>query len=307
MAVVLLGCGAAAVACAGDADHSNGPVSPPPPAPVYDASAWVTASDGTIPVVIVAPHGGDLNPDSLPLRDCGGCVTGNDLNTQALAQEVAAAFERRIGARPFVVVNRLHRSRFDGNRDQTEATDGYAPLFPVWEFWQAAIDSARVRATRVHPRALVIDLHGHGHTIQRLELGYLLSAADLRLSDDGLLAHIAGSSVARLHQLKAAGDTGAMVIRGPRALGSRLAALGVPSVPSDSTPAPLVGEDYFSGGYNTLRHGSSGGGAVDAIQIESHYTGIRDSAASREAFAEKLVTALLGMLEDYYGWTPPAP
>jgi N-formylglutamate amidohydrolase len=275
--------------------------------PVYDPTAWVSANDGTIPVVIVAPHGGDLNPDSLPFRSCTGCVTGNDLNTQALAIEIADEFERRIGARPFLVINRLHRSRFDGNREQAEATDSYAPLFPMWDHWQASIDSARVRAARVHPRAILIDLHGHGHAIPRLELGYLLTASQLRLTDDGLLAYIGNSSVARLHQLKAAGDTGAMLIRGPRALGSRLAALGVPSVPSDVTPAPLVGEEYFNGGYNTQRHGSRSGGAVDAIQIESHYTGIRDTPASRAAFAEKLVTALLGMLEDYYGWTPPTP
>lgn len=300
------------VACSADgggAGPITPPLPPPPPAPapVYDVTAWVTSSDGTIPVVIVAPHGGDLNPDSLPFRSCSGCVTGNDLNTQALALEIAAAFERRIGARPFVVINRLHRSRFDGNREQAEATDSYAPLFPVWDHWQASIDSARVRAARLHPRAILIDLHGHGHAIPRLELGYLISATQLRLGDDGLLAHVGNSSVARLHQLKAAGDTGAMLIRGPRALGSRLVALGVPAVPSDATPAPLVGEEYFNGGYNTLRHGSRDGGAVDAIQIESHYTGIRDTAANREAFAEKLVTALLGMLNDYYGWTPSAP
>jgi N-formylglutamate amidohydrolase len=275
--------------------------------PVYNVTEWVSASDGTIPVVIVAPHGGDLNLDTLPIRTCGGCVTGNDLNTQALAIEIADAFERRIGARPFLVINRLHRSRFDGNREQAEATGSYAPLFPMWDHWQTSIDSARVRAARVHPRAILIDLHGHGHAIPRLELGYLLTATQLRLTDDGLLAHIGNSSIARLHQLKAAGDTGALLIRGPRSLGSRLAALGVPSVPSDADPAPLVGEDYFNGGYNTQRHGSRSGGAVDAIQIESHYTGIRDTQASREAFAEKLVTALLGMLADYYGWTPPAP
>lgn len=307
----LMGFGVVA-ACGAEPGGTSGPPrdppsSPPPPSPVYDATAWVTASDGTIPVVIVAPHGGDLNPDSLPFRNCSGCVTGNDLNTRALAIEIADEFERRIGGRPFLVINRLHRSRFDGNREEAEATDSHAPLFPVWEHWQSSIDSARVRAARVHPRAILIDLHGHGHAIPRLELGYLLTAAQLRLSDDGLVAHMGNSSVARLHQLKAAGDTGAMLLRGPRSLGSRLVALGVPAVPSDATPAPLVGEEYFNGGYNTLRHGSRSGGAVDAIQIESHYTGIRDSAASREAFAEKLVTALLGMLEDYYGWTPPAP
>lgn len=300
-----------AAACASD-ESGGGSITPPPtprppaPTPVYDPTAWVTSSDGTIPVVLIAPHGGELNPESLPVRTCAGCVTGNDSNTQPLANEIAAAFERRIGRRPFLVINRLHRSRFDGNREQAEATGSYAPLFPVWEHWQASIDSARVRAARVHPRAIVIDLHGHGHAIQRLELGYLLTATQLRLTDDQLHATVTSSSVARLHQLKPAGDSGAALIRGPRSLGSRLVALGVPSVPSSTTPAPLVGEDYFNGGYNTVRHGSRSGGTADAIQIETHWAGVRDTDANRRAFAEHLVTALLGMLADYYGWIPPA-
>lgn len=304
-AVILL---ASAAACT-VADGANGsltspPLRPPAPTPVYNPAAWVSSSDGTIPVVIVAPHGGDLSPDSLPVRSCAGCITANDANTQPLAREIADAFERRIGRRPFLVINRLHRSRFDGNRDRDEATAGHAPLFPVWDFWQASIDSARIRASRVHPRGLLIDLHGHGHAIPRLELGYLLTAAQLRLPDDQLLPALGTSSLAQLQQLQPAGDSGAALVRGPRALGSRLVALGVPAVPSDVAPAPLIGEDYFTGGYNTVRHGSRGGGAVDAIQIEAHFAGVRDSEANRRAFAERLVTALLGMLEDYYGWTP---
>ena len=66
-----------------------------------------------------------------------------------------------------------------------------------------------------------------------------------------------------------------------------------------------MGQSYFSGGYNTERHGSSGGGAVDAIQLEHYYTGIRDTGANRAAYAEALVTALLAFLDDHYGWSPP--
>jgi N-formylglutamate amidohydrolase len=296
------------VACSSGGDGALGapPPTPPPPAAPLDYSGWVTASDGTIPVIIVAPHGGDLSPTDLPNRSCAGCVLLNDANTMQLAQEIAAEFDRRIGERPFVVINRLHRSKFDGNRDLAEATGGFAALDPVWEHWQAQIDSARVRVARLHPRALMIDLHGHAHAIPRLELGYIISANQLRQTDEQLLAHLPGSSIGRLHQLKPQQDSGALLVRGPRALGSRLAALGIPAVPSDSTPAPLVGEEYFSGGYNTQRHGSAAGGAVDAIQIECHNAGVRDTPSNRTAFAEALVTALLAQLADYYDWTPPA-
>ena len=292
---------------AGCAPAETGDILPPPgPDPVtpLDVSAWVSSSDGTIPLVIIAPHGGDLSPSELPDRDCAGCETVNDANTQALAVEIAAAFERRIGKRPFLVINRLHRRKFDANRDQGEATDDYTPLAPLWSLFHQRIDSSKARALRLHSRALVIDLHGHAHTVPRLELGYLLTAANLRLSDTLLAPLLFASSIAGLDSSSVAGDSGVALLRGPRALGTRLALLGYPAVPSASDPAPLSGESYFNGGYNTARHGSRSGGSVDAVQLECNFTGVRDTATSREAFAEALVTAILAFLHDHYDWSP---
>lgn len=36
-----------------------------------------------------------------------------------------------------------------------------------------------------------MDMHGHGHSIQRLELGYLLSGDQVNLSDASLDANVA--------------------------------------------------------------------------------------------------------------------
>lgn len=280
---------------------TSGPGGAPRP---LDVAGWVDATDGSIPFVIVAPHGGDLTPVDLPDRSCSGCTTVNDANTQALAIEIADAFARRIGRRPFVVINRLHRRKFDANRDRAEATGGHAPLDAMWSLFHARIDSAKARAARVHPRALLIDLHGHGHAIPRLELGYLLSAGSLRLPDSLLTPLVASSSVARLDSATVGGDRGAALVRGSRGLGTRLATAGYPSVPSAQDPAPLVGEEYFEGGYNTQRHGSRTSGPVDAIQVECFNAGVRDTAANRTAFAEALVTAMLAYLADHYGWVP---
>lgn len=297
-----------AVGCSGGGSEggTTAPPPPPPSQPPLDVSGWVTATDGAMPLVIVAPHGGDLSPAELPDRTCVGCVTGNDTNTRELAAAISDAFFARIGRRPFVVANRLHRSKFDGNRELQEATNGYARLAPMWDLLHERIDSAKARATRVHPRALLIDLHGHGHGIQRLELGYLLTAAELRRADSLLTPLVGGSSIGRLHGDAVSGDAGVALLTGPRALGSRLAALGVPAVPSAADRAPADGDPYFNGGYNTLRHGARAAGMVDAVQIEHHYVGIRDTAASRAAYAERFVTAMLQFLADHYGWTPPA-
>jgi N-formylglutamate amidohydrolase len=297
---------ATTVACGGAAATESTPPPPtqtPTPTPPLDVAAWISVSGGDMPLVIIAPHGGDITPGELPDRSCTGCVTVNDANTQALALAIADAFEARIALRPFVVANRLNRRKFDANRDLAEATGNYSPLAPMWTRFHQEIDSAKARAVRTHPRALLIDLHGHAHSVARLELGYLLTGAELRLTDEAVDPLLASTSIARLESA-ATGDRGAALLRGPRALGTRLAVAGYPSVPSASDPAPLTGQAYFNGGFNTARHGSRTSGPVDAVQIECNYAGVRDTAESRAAFAEALVTALLAFLNDQYGWTP---
>jgi N-formylglutamate amidohydrolase len=297
--------GAFACASGGEPTGNVPPPGPPPPAPALDVAQWVSSADGTIPLVIVAPHGGALAPSELPNRACAGCETVNDANTRLLAMAIADAFQRRIAMRPFVVANLLSRTKFDANRALDEATAGYAPLAPLHELFHERIDSAKARATRVHPNALLIDLHGHGHAIARLELGYLLTAANLRLSDQTLSPLLGSSSVARLNVASAAGDSGAALLRGPRAMGTRFTAAGFESVPSANQPAPAEADPYFNGGYNAQRHGSRFGGPVDAVQIECYYTGLRDTAVARTEFAEAFVTVMLQYLADHYGWSPP--
>lgn len=300
-----------AFGCSGGVDGgTNGGVTPPPagpgPSPVtpLDVSGWVETREGTIPLVIVAPHGGNLAPTELPDRACAACVTINDANTRALASDLSDAFFRRVGKRPFVVSNLIHRSKFDANRDLAEATGDYAPLAPLWTLFHSRIDSAKARAVRLHPRALLIDLHGHAHSVERLELGYLLAAADLRLADAMLTPLMFASSIARLDSAAVSGDSGVALLRGPRSLGARLVQAGFAAVPSATDPSPQPGESYFNGGYNTQRHGSLVAGPVDAIQMECNYVGVRDTLAARTAFAEAFVTATLAYLSDHYGWVP---
>lgn len=195
-AVAVVGCGGGAT------DAPVAPVPPPPPAPppstppdvpsrpfvvgqaITNARQWIEFTPGDAPIVIVAPHGGLLTPAELVDRGCAACVTVNDANTQALARAIVDSFTTRTGRRPHLVVNLLHRRKFDGNRELGEATSGNTTaLASSWEWMHAAIDSARADVVRRAGRGLLIDLHGHAHDIARLELGYLLSASQLRLSN----------------------------------------------------------------------------------------------------------------------------
>jgi len=274
---------------------------------VTDAPGFVEYTPGTAPLVLIAPHGGTLSPSQFADRSCSGCTTVNDLNTQELARAIATAFAARTGYTPHLVVNRLHRRKFDGNRDRDEAVGSNRALDTTWLWFHAALDSARARIAAQHQRGLVIDLHGHAHEVPRLELGYLVDDAELRLSDAALGASgaMSRSSVARLAQdARQSADRGVPLLRGGNSLGALLTAAGFASVPSPADPAPLAGQAYFTGGYNSQRHGSAAGGPLDAIQIEAHLNGVRDTEASRTRFAAALAEALQVYLARHYGWTP---
>ncbi len=153
---------------------------------------------------------------------------------------------------------------------------------------------------------LVINLHGHGHSIPRLELGYLISAASLRLSDQalGATSAISTSSIARLAVVAIDQPAPVALLRGPTSLGALFVKNGFASVPSPTDPAPATADEYCTGGYTTDRHGASGGGTVDAIQIEAYRQGARDTPENLDRYAAAIVSSALEYLSVHYGWTP---
>ena len=255
----------------------------------FGTQQYIEYQAGDLPIVLVAPHGGDLTPASIPDRTSG--VTTRDRNTQEVARGFAATLFDRTGHRPHIVINRLHRIKLDANRDIGEAAQGNASAETAWREFHEFIEAAKDAVVDDFGRGLYIDLHGHGHVIQRLELGYLLSAADLERSDalldDANL--VAKSSIRALVGQSSAGFVA--LVRGAASMGGLLEPLGFPTVPSPTQPDP-GGEPYFTGGYNTARHGSRDGGAISAMQIEMHFVGARDTEASRTAFAAALAEAL---------------
>ena len=76
------------------------------------------------------------------------------------------------GEYPYLVVNNLHRSKFDANRDKPEATFGESVPERAWEEFHAYIDRSKAE---IGGRGLFIDIHGHGHPNNWAELGYLIT------------------------------------------------------------------------------------------------------------------------------------
>lgn len=267
-------------------------------------NGYVEYIPGTLPVILSAPHGGSLTPDEIPDRSYG--TLGVDRNTAELTEAVREALIELTGHAPHVVISRLSRSKLDPNREIVEAAQGDPYAEQAWHEFQDWISTARTEVEQAFNRGMYFDIHGHGHAIDRLELGYLLSADELDLPDATLnaTAFVARSSIRDLGRDSPVPFS--QLLRGPLSFGGMLQAVGVRSVPSPGDPAP--GRDaYFTGGYNTATHGSSVDGEfISGIQIEHHYQGLRDTDANRRAYATKLAGVIRAFMLEHYGYFEPA-
>jgi hypothetical protein len=233
-------------------------------------------------------------------------VTGADRNTKQLVLQIRDAIKDQTGFYPHIVISHLHRSKLDPNREIVEAAQGDPEAERAWWEFQTFIEQGRRVLEATFGEGLYIDLHGHGHEVQRLELGYLLSSNDLGNPDEVL----SNPSFVSKSSLRALGEKPGVafseLVRGPFSMGTLLEAEAVPAVPSQAQPNP-GGDPYFTGGYNTARHGSRGGGSVSGIQIECNYSGVRDTEANRQALAVALARVLAVYFPEHFGipFAPP--
>ncbi len=261
-------------------------------------NGYIEYTPGDLPIILSAGHGGALEPEEIPDRTWGTTVT--DLYTIELARAAETAITTRTGGRPHVVISHLERVKLDPNREIEEAAQGnpYAEL--AWHEYHGYIDDAKAIVTEDHGAGLYLDVHGHGHDILRLELGYLLGSSTLALSDDALDAggYAEQSSIADL--ATRVDIPFSALLRGSMSFGALLAKRGVRAVPSDDEPSP-DGDPYFTGGYSTVRHGSRDGGTISGIQIEHHRVGLRDTQENREAYATVLAEVLELYFDEHFG------
>jgi len=249
---------------------------------------------GNLPLIITAPHGGTDSASALPNRTYG--TTSTDSNTSELSRAIRTACFNRFGRWPHVIICRVPRTKIDCNREIVEGAQGVAATEAVWNEYHNLIRIAKDAVTSSYGRGLLIDIHGHGHTLQRMEVGYNLSTATLNRNsfyssdkNSSCVRELANRTRVSFEEL----------IRGSYSLGTLLDARGYPSVPSLALPNPGkdtsgADNDYFSGGYTVETYGtmSPNTGTINAIQIESNYTGLRDTSSNRAAFAADLTDAL---------------
>ncbi len=251
--------------------------------------AYTEVQYGNMPLIISVPHGGTDAPASIPDRACPGITTAIDIKTIEMANTIDSVCKADYGFQPYLVISYLKRIKLDQNRDLPEATCSNPAITGIWNNYHLSIDSFITMIKAKYPLALFIDLHGHGHTKERLELGYLLTGSELRSP-----ASIVSSSTSLYNLLQQ--NTFLQItqlLTGANAFGTLMANNNFPSVPSQQDVAPLVTDLYFDGGYNTQRYCAVANPKVFGWQIESNYTGVRDNQANRVNFAKVFLQSIM--------------
>jgi hypothetical protein len=244
---------------------------------------------GNMPLIISVPHGGTDNPSTIPDRSCPNITTVTDTKTIELAKTIDSVCKADYGFQPYLVINYLRRTKLDQNREIVEATCGNASMESTWRNYHLSIDTCIAKITNKYAQALFIDLHGHGHTKQRLELGYLVSANALRNPTSILPASTAYYNMLQQNPFLSSNQ----FLTTPNSFGTFMANRNFPAVPSAQDVAPLSTDEYFDGGYNTQTYTSSLYPKVYGWQMETNFTGVRDSEASRIVFVKAFLQSIM--------------
>ena len=261
---------------------------------------FVIFREGNYPLIIVAPHGGDLKPQWIEDRDCANSVITQDQYTLGIALQLEEKL-KTLGIEPFMVLTKIHRIKVDLNRSLTTSHCEDDTSNELWRLFHRQIEDYSSRVANEFGQGLLIDLHGHGHSVQRIELGYLLSGQQLRdFSQSGNPAQSIQTSIDGLLANHPRNQPLDSLIFGTESLGTLLSNSGFPATPSQQDPAPLEGQPFFSGGSNTKNYGSSEGGQIDAVQIEMNRKGLRQTSQDRERFTQAFAEILAQYMRYHY-------
>lgn len=238
--------------------------------PPANLDRFVLIQPGTVPVVLSAPHGGRLSLPGVPPRKGEGVAqftTVRDVNTDRLAEKFAAAVEKKMGGRPYLVIARFSRKQIDVNRPPERAYESDLAK-PYYDAYHDALRSHCEAVRASWGRGLVIDIHGQGAKADTIFRGTARQ-----------------TSVALLKE-----RFGWNAVAGPDSLLGAMAAKGHTVYPSPSGPADAAENPQFGGGYITRTYGAAGKHGLDAVQLEfgGAYTGTAKLDRTANDLAESL-------------------
>ena len=260
---------------------------------------YVIFKTGNIPLLIIAPHGGDLKPQWLDDRNCENSKIVQDQYTLEIAIQIEQELNT-LGFQPFLVLSKMHRIKIDLNRSLETALCKDKSAMPLWMVFHNQIDIFQNEISSSYGRGLIIDLHGQSHPEERIELGYLLNGSMLRDLEQNATDYSNQVSIKNLISNHPKQTSFQQLLVGENSLGTLLSEQDFAAVPSQSDQAPLESQLFFSGGHNTINYGSRDSGTIDAIQVELNRAGLRAESDDRQRFANVFSNIIIDYLTVHY-------
>ena len=247
---------------------------------------------GTMNIILSVPHDGDLR-SNLPKRPGSACrkvnstkkqcyyqnpcltpkfridskscriSQGRDINTRLLALALRYELNELFQLKPFVIINRLERSKIDMNRFIDEGTFGETNTMHAWMRYHFYLKHAREliinNENNYQGKGLLFDLHSQDHKEKWIELGYMITSRQLSTKKYNLKSSSFASYLSKLFDP-------IELISGDKSLGYFLTKYKYSATPSPTFPTPSV-QSYFEWGYTIEEYGRHEN--FSAIMIES--------------------------------------
>jgi N-formylglutamate amidohydrolase len=145
-----------------------GLLGPPGHAAETTPADLVVVQQGTLPIILTAPHGGREAVPGIAPRNLegkprggkwGGFEAGGDANTDILAEGIAAEIKALTGKDVYLVMARFERKFVDANRPPEMALDSPGAR-PCYDHYHGSIRRLVGEIRRNYPAGLLIDVHG---------------------------------------------------------------------------------------------------------------------------------------------------
>ena len=247
---------------------------------------------GTMNMILSVPHDGDIQ-SNLPKRPKAACRKlnstskkcyyqnpclltnskidmkycsishGRDINTRLLALSLRYELNKLFHLKPFVIINRLERTKVDMNRFIDEGTFGTANSMHAWIRYHFYLKYAREliinNEYNFNRKGLLFDLHSHVHEQGWVELGYLITSRQLLTKKYNLNSSSLALYLTKLFQSN-------QLIIGNKSLGYFIMKYNYLATPSPIFPSPSD-QSYYEWGYTIEEYGRYKN--FSAIMIES--------------------------------------
>ncbi|MFN5469369.1 MAG: hypothetical protein ACK5ZC_09405 [Pirellulaceae bacterium] len=247
-----------------------------------EMAGMLRLSEGDLPCMISAPHGGrQVVPGVAPRTGTGlpkgasGFFAGRDSSTEELALQVVDCLQERLQAKPFHVISSVHRKYVDFNRPVDIAIES-TRIEPLYKRYHDALSAYAKQIRSRFPGGLLIDIHGQGTRRDLVYRGTQNGRTVQRLIDAfGMDAHAGSQSLFGMLQQRGWGIF----------------------------PVPLDGKEQagFTGGYIVRTYGSHTPFGLEAIQLEFG-ADYRSNQEARSKTAEDLADVIIAFLDHYHLW-----